>query len=70
MTYLARTLTAFVFLFLMSDHASAQSRCRAADTDSNHFFARNQPHDGIGLGRLPHIFQPPSSYTNADNASK
>lgn len=37
MTYLARTLTAFVFLFLMSDHASAQSRCRAADTDSNHF---------------------------------
>ena len=37
MPYLARTLTVAAFLLLMSDSASAQSRCRAADTNSAHF---------------------------------
>jgi hypothetical protein len=37
MPYLVRTLTAAAFLLLISDSASAQSRCRPADTNSAHF---------------------------------
>jgi hypothetical protein len=35
--YLARTLTGVALLFLMPDCASAHSRCRPADANSDHF---------------------------------
>jgi len=37
MRYLARSATGLAFLFLGSQPASAQTRCRAADTNSAHF---------------------------------
>jgi hypothetical protein len=37
MRHLSRALAAFVVLILVPGHGSAQSRCRAADTNSAHF---------------------------------
>jgi hypothetical protein len=47
MPYLARTLTAAALLLLISDPATAQSRCRAADANSAHFLRV------IGLMMMP-----------------